>query len=92
MPSALISNASLAASGYKPREVEMDGRVRRRDPEPVICPTDEDVIAKKPHKQSFDYIWRTGFAGGVAASAVCSPQFPHTPSSLSNMNLEQGCY
>jgi solute carrier family 25 protein 16 len=92
MPAALINNASPSASGYKPREIEMDRGVRRRESEPVICPTDEDAIAKKPHKQSFDYIWRTGFAGGVAASAVCSPQFPHTPSSLSNMNLKQNCY
>jgi solute carrier family 25 protein 16 len=70
---AVISNVSPSAAGYK---TEMDGGVRRREPEPAICPTDDDAIAKKPHKQSFDYIWRTGIAGGVAASAVCPP-FPH---------------
>ncbi len=40
----------------------------------ALCPTDnEDSILekKKPHKQSFEYIWRTGVAGGLAGSAVC---------------------
>jgi hypothetical protein len=45
----------------------------------AICPTDDDeAIApktKKPHKQSFDYIWRTGVAGGLAGSAVYPPTF-----------------
>jgi solute carrier family 25 protein 16 len=86
MSFAVISNASPSASGYKPREIEMDGGVRRREPEPAICPTDDDVIAKKPHKQSFDYIWRTGLAGGVAASAVC-PSFPTiSPYPISSFN------
>lgn len=41
----------------------------------AICPTDDDTVSlekKKPHKQSFEYIWRTGVAGGLAGSAVCS--------------------
>ena len=63
---AAISNVSPSVAGYK---TEMDGAVRRREPEPAI----DDAIAKKPHKQSFDYIWRTGIAGGVAASAVRPP-------------------
>jgi solute carrier family 25 protein 16 len=75
MPSALFSDASPSAPPYKPREIEMD-KARRRERELAICPTDEEAIApKKPHKQSFDYIWRTGVAGGVAASAV-GPQSP----------------
>jgi hypothetical protein len=88
MPAALINNASPSASGYKPREIEMGGGVRRREPEPVVCPIDDDAIAKKPHKQSFDYIWRTGVAGGVAASAVCA-SFPHNfPIPISSFSHE----
>lgn len=30
------------------------------------------MISEKPNKQSFDYVWRTGVAGGLAGSAVCS--------------------
>jgi len=52
----------------KSREME---EARRK--QLAICPTDDDAIAskaKKPHKQSFDYIWRTGLAGGLAGSAA----------------------
>lgn len=33
---------------------------------------DTDTGMRKPDKQSFDYIWRTGVAGGMAGCAVCS--------------------
>jgi len=49
----------------------MDTAQRR---ETAVCPTDDEAVAlekKKPHKQSFEYIWRTGVAGGLAGSAVC---------------------
>ncbi|KAF4634512.1 hypothetical protein G7Y89_g3593 [Cudoniella acicularis] len=52
----------------KPREM---GDARRK--ELAVCPTDDDSIApktRKPHKQSFDYIWRTGIAGGLAGCAA----------------------
>ncbi|KAH8651584.1 mitochondrial carrier domain-containing protein [Tricladium varicosporioides] len=52
----------------KPREME---GLRRK--EVAVCPTDDDTIAprvKKPHKQSLDYIWRTGVAGGLAGCAA----------------------
>lgn len=72
MPAALYSNASPTAM-HKDQPRQMDEEVARKK-ELAICPTDDDAIAparKKPHKQSFDYIWRTGVAGGLAGSAVC---------------------
>ncbi|PBP18568.1 hypothetical protein BUE80_DR010649 [Diplocarpon rosae] len=70
MPSALLNNASPPAM-LKEKSREMDVEVRKKGL--AICPTDDDAIAretKKPHKQSLDYIWRTGVAGGLAGSAA----------------------
>jgi solute carrier family 25 protein 16 len=73
MPSAFLKDASPSAMlADKSREM---GEARKK--ELAICPTDDDAVApktKKPHKQSFDYIWRTGVAGGLAGSAVCLQQ------------------
>jgi len=73
MPSALFSNVTPPEM-LKDRSGEMDAARDLRRKEPAICPTDDDTITpkgKKPHKQSLDYIWRTGLAGGLAGSAVC---------------------
>ncbi|CAL3962758.1 unnamed protein product [Diplocarpon coronariae] len=70
MPSALLNNASSPAM-LKETSREMDFEARKK--ELAICPTDDDATApktKKPHKQSLDYIWRTGVAGGLAGSAA----------------------
>jgi len=69
MPSALLNNASPPAM-LQDESREMDDARRKQL---AVCPTDDDTIAPKakPHKQSFDYIWRTGVAGGLAGSAVC---------------------
>jgi solute carrier family 25 protein 16 len=78
MPSAFLKNASPSAL-LADKSREMD---EARKKQLAICPTDDDTIApkmKKPHKQSFDYIWRTGVAGGMAGSAVRSPD-PNIPS------------
>ena len=71
MPSAFLKDASPPAL-LADKSREMD---EARKKQLAICPTDDDTIApkaKKPHKQSFDYIWRTGVAGGLAGSAVRS--------------------
>ncbi|KAL2070221.1 hypothetical protein VTL71DRAFT_13247 [Oculimacula yallundae] len=78
MPSALINDASPPAMlKDKSREIGMNMEAGTgagaRKGDLAICPTDDDTIApktKKPHKQSFDYIWRTGVAGGLAGSAA----------------------
>ncbi|KJZ77955.1 hypothetical protein HIM_02592 [Hirsutella minnesotensis 3608] len=38
--------------------------------DPAVCPTDEESLT--PHKQtrSFDYVWRSGVAGGLAGCAA----------------------
>lgn len=52
---------------------EADGHRAR---EPAICPTDDEhgSIAADKHrkvdKQSWDYLWRSGVAGGFAGCAV----------------------
>lgn len=36
-----------------------------------MCPTDDEaVVPRKVDKQSLDYLWRSGTAGGVAGCAV----------------------
>lgn len=51
--------------------------------DPAICPTDDEhgsvaVATKQPlDKRSFDYLWRSGVAGGLAGCAVSSlPPLP----------------
>lgn len=44
----------------------------------AICPTDDEAVTmsrKKVDKQSWDYVWRSGTAGGLAGCAVCSGFF-----------------
>lgn len=76
MPSVLINNVPPSAILQdKPRE--MDAEVRKSRKEPPVCPTDDETITpktKKYHKQSLEYVWRTGVAGGLAGSAVCAFQ------------------
>jgi len=70
MPPALLDHASPSAM-LKDKPREMDAHARRV--EPPLCPTDDEALAPKrlkPHKQSLDYIWRTGVAGGLAGSAA----------------------
>lgn len=77
MPSAALIDDALPPALHqdKPREkMEMKARAKAKGREPAVCPTDDDArtpIAKKHHKQSWDYLWRTGLAGGLAGSAVC---------------------
>jgi solute carrier family 25 protein 16 len=71
MPSALFNNAlpTSAILKDKPREME---DVRKK--EFAVRPTDDNGVvpkARKPNKQSLDYVWRTGVAGGMAGCAVC---------------------
>lgn len=72
MSSALFGHASASATKDKPRQMEDVAKKRRSDP--ILCPTDGDAIALKrmaPKKQSLDYVWRSGLAGGLAGCAVC---------------------
>lgn len=43
----------------------------------AICPTDDEAVVprKKVDKQSWDYVWRSGTAGGIAGCAVRSDLF-----------------
>ena len=74
MPLALGNNAAPPTMLHnKPREISLDEATRGR--EVAICPTDDDTIApesKKRDKQSVDYLWRSGLAGGLAGCSVCS--------------------
>jgi solute carrier family 25 protein 16 len=72
MPLALGNNGPQTMLDNRPRQISLDEAKRRR--EVAICPTDDDTITpqrKKRDKQSFDYVWRSGLAGGLAGSAVC---------------------
>jgi len=70
MPSALLKDASSAILQDKPRKMDTATEHRMK----VTKGRNNPEVASersKPHKQSFDYIWRTGLAGGLAGSAVC---------------------
>lgn len=84
MPSALINNGPRPPTFKdEPRQMDEvmkggpaicptdDEAIEVQKKKLAICPTDDDTISlKKPHKQSFEYIWRTGVAGGLAGSAA----------------------
>jgi solute carrier family 25 protein 16 len=57
--------------------VVVEGRRTGRQ-EPAICPTDGEAVVprKKLEKRSFDYLWRSAVAGGLAGCAVSSPLSP----------------
>lgn len=71
MPSAFLNNASPQILQDKSQEMDNIKEIRKRNL--TICPTDSEAVTpdkKKPHKQSLDYVWRTGLAGGLAGSAA----------------------
>lgn len=52
------------------KDSDRPGR-RLREGNVAVCPTDDEaVVPRKVDKQSFDYLWRSGTAGGVAGCAV----------------------
>lgn len=73
MRSALADDASMSAlSHHQPRK-DTDAPARRLAKDTVpVCPTDAEAVVprKKVDKQSFDYLWRSGTAGGIAGCAV----------------------
>lgn len=74
MPPALLGHASPSESDTittnRPRD--MDVAEHKSKPVPAVCPTDDDAAPKVPakNKQSLDYVWRSGLAGGLAGCAV----------------------
>ena len=47
----------------------------RRQKDPAVCPTDDEATVphaqrQQRNKQSLDYLWRSGVAGGFAGCAV----------------------
>lgn len=44
--------------------------LRRSHTEPTKRPTDMDAVAPKAQMNSFEYIWKSGVAGGLAGCAV----------------------
>lgn len=91
MPPALISHASMPGSASnEPREVTADAfllgaKMQKEKGEAAICPTDDEasVPRSKKHsssqkKQSLDYLWRSGVAGGLAGCAVSISNFIST--------------
>ncbi|KAL5349307.1 coenzyme A transporter [Pseudogymnoascus australis] len=76
MPPALLGHASLSAPTTLPmnRPREMDVRGERTSKDAAVCPTDDEAVTprKQPNKQSVDYLWRTGLAGGLAGCAAKS--------------------
>jgi solute carrier family 25 (mitochondrial carrier protein), member 16 len=76
MPSAAL--AGHASMPERPRAQHDQARENgdlalapRRHRDPALYATDnEAVMARQQNKRSFDYVWRSGVAGGVAGCAV----------------------
>jgi solute carrier family 25 protein 16 len=72
--------SEIAHNGEQPRQADHASQVhrtaaeggRRTKHDPPICPTDDESVVpkKKLNKQSVDYLWRSGVAGGLAGCAV----------------------
>lgn len=61
------------------KDSDRPGR-RLREGNVAVCPTDDEaVVPRKVDKQSLDYLWRTGTAGGVAGCAVSTNNFYMVP-------------
>lgn len=83
MPSAdavLMEHASMTeiARENNPRQhARADALTRakkdhHKEAEATVCPTDSEAVTPKRKTQSFDYVWRSGVAGGMAGCAVSS--------------------
>lgn len=61
---------------HEPRKDSDRQRRRLREGNVAVCPTDDEaVVPRKVDKQSLDYLWRSGTAGGVAGCAVSTLKF-----------------
>ncbi|KAI9729887.1 MAG: hypothetical protein M1818_008327 [Claussenomyces sp. TS43310] len=84
MPAALVwSNASPQQPISQDGSRKMDQAMNQGKPDPALCPTDDEAVAPQgplplppSHKQSLDYVWRTGLAGGLAGCAAKSVVAP----------------
>ena len=78
MPPALLGHASpnesIDTTSIPPEAMEAQSRSRREREAPAVCPTDDHTAVPKrasaKSKQSLDYVWRSGLAGGLAGCAV----------------------
>jgi solute carrier family 25 protein 16 len=81
MPSALVSHASMPGlprqQPQDTRDVILgDGAARSGSRSAAVRETDEQSIGGRRvavDKRSFDFLWRSGVAGGVAGCAVSYP-------------------
>ncbi|OBR12469.1 Mitochondrial carrier protein [Colletotrichum higginsianum IMI 349063] len=69
MPSALLEHASM--SEIAPNKQRDAARPKPPPRAPPVCPTDDDeTIETRKQTRTFDYIWRSGVAGGLAGCAA----------------------
>jgi len=74
---------------HEPREATRDApRLPRDERDPTLCPTDDEAAVPRrkgiQSKQSLDYLWRSGVAGGMAGCVVGSPSLAHGWNTLVN--------
>lgn len=73
MPPALLEHASPRAMRKDPGDKSREMDTERWGKDAAVSPKDDAAAAidrPKPNKKSFDYIWRTGVAGGIAGCAA----------------------
>ncbi|KAK2731233.1 mitochondrial carrier protein leu5 [Colletotrichum kahawae] len=65
MPSALMEHASMSEVAPKTQRSKAETR------SPPVCPTDkDDTVELRKQTRTFDYVWRSGVAGGLAGCAA----------------------
>lgn len=69
------SSSSMSEIAHNNSRQHLAGAAPPRVKEtPPVCPTDQEAVAPKARTRTFDYIWRSGTAGGIAGCAVSSAE------------------
>ncbi|PHH59269.1 hypothetical protein CDD81_3505 [Ophiocordyceps australis] len=73
-PPALLSHASPSVPEIARDEVQqMRQQMRQRqldDNKAAVCPTDDEALTPRKQTRSWDYVWKSGVAGGLAGCAA----------------------
>jgi solute carrier family 25 protein 16 len=74
MPSAYAADLSSMTEVAQTKAQQHGSVPKSPQKEPPVCPTDDEAVMpeskSKSQTRSWDYIWRSGVAGGLAGCAV----------------------
>ncbi len=72
MPSAYAADLSPMTEVAQNKAQQHGVAVKKHKKDPAVCPTDDEAVMpqSKTSTRSWDYVWRSGVAGGFAGCAV----------------------